>query len=121
MCDLADGFKLCTCDDETLTDPDWVLERRFRHLKPQTRRGRVLMPRYTQKEKQQRKRIIDELNAGNCFDFDYTPAEHDVLTLKASGRIHRFRIENGRWTLDKSNALTGWRAQMCQINNGKVG
>ena len=120
MCDLSDGFRLCTCDGESEAEPDWVLERLDASKRPMARRGRVVMPRYSKHERSQRTRIIEALNEGTCFDFDYAPTVNDVLTLKASGRVFRFRFRKGRWTFDRSNHLTAWRTQMVRLDQGKV-
>lgn len=119
MCDLADGLKLCACDED-LADPDWVLERRDESLMANARRGRALIPRYSVSEKACLERVLERLEAG-CFDFPYRKTEGDVLHLRGDARVYRFRVEHGRWVLDRSNSLAGWRTQMVEALRGRRG
>ena len=119
MCDLAEGLKLCTCEGETLDDPDWVLERRDDSIPPDHRRGRALIPRYTDAEQSCLALVIAKLDDGSCFDFDYTPRDGDVLILRHETKRYRFRFAGQAWELDDSTSLTGWRAQMVREKTGR--
>ena len=118
MCDLKDGFKLCTCDDGPVAEPDWFLRRRDTSRPELHRRGRAMVPRFTAAEQELQTRIIAALDDGSCFDFPYTPVEHDVLSLRVAERQFRFRFSQGTWQIDRSTSLTGWRSQMVEQNQG---
>ena len=120
MCTLADDFLLCACDEAELTDPDWILERRDADRPLQHRRGRAMMPRFSAEEQTMQSVAVAGLARG-CFDFDYTPADGDVLRLRLAGRWYRFRFTRDAWEADRSTSLTGWRSQMVAVQRGKLG
>ena len=119
MCQIADDFLLCACDEAQLTDPDWILERLDSHRSRLQRRGKAMMPRYNHQEQSMQAVVLAGLARG-CFDFDYTPTSGDVLKLRLSERWYRFRYEQG-WQVDKSTSLTDWRAQMVPALQGTLG
>lgn len=119
MCELAEGLKLCTCEDGGGAQ-DWVLERRDESLPERHRRGRAMMPKYSDREQECLEKVLAQLNEGACFDFDYAPRRGDVLTLKHQSKRYRFRFEAAGWTLDRSTSLTGWRAQMVRAKTGRL-
>jgi hypothetical protein len=120
MCQLTDDFLLCSCDEENLTDPDWILEHLDDSLELRQRRGRVASQRFNDAERTLQQTVLDGLTRG-CFDFDYTPSANDVLRLRHNERWLRFRYVSGAWSLDDSNSLTGWRSQMVPSQHGKLG
>ena len=119
MCTLTDRILLCACDEDALTDPDWILERRDPSKAEQHRKGKAMAPRFSKTEVDWLEHMTTALQAG-CFDFDYTPCSGDVLTLRRSDRWYRFRFTEQGWTVDRSNALTGWRAQMVRTAHGRL-
>ena len=125
MCDLSKGFKLCTCAGETLEreELDWTLQRKNEQLPLQHRRGKAAMPRFSNEEKALKKEILNFLNHGNCFDFDYNAQEDDFLRLrihKKNNRWAAFRFVKGVWTNDLSTSLSSWRSQLTNFEKGKV-
>lgn len=76
-----------------------------------------MRPKYTSSAEA----VAEALNARDCFDFEYTPLEGDVLTLSqpGGGRPLRFRYTDA-WALDYSTSLTGWRSQMVALNRGCI-
>lgn len=118
MCQIADDFLLCSCNETELTDPDWILERRDPDRQQQHLRGRAMMPRFNNEEQSMQAVVIAGLARG-CFDFDYTPTSGDVLRLRLAERWYRFRYDSG-WKVDRSTSLTGWRTQMVPLQQGKV-
>lgn len=116
MCDLRDGFRLCTCAPDEA--PGWWLERRDPSRPLRHRRGRAMRPRYGDSAAQ----ICAQLNARPCFDFDFEPQLDDVLILRQPEGQQRLRFRFGRagWALDESTSLTGWRAQMVPLQRGCV-
>jgi hypothetical protein len=121
MCDLDKGFKLCTCDGESLKDPDWILERRDQSIPEKRLRGRVARRVFSDDEKSAQRLVIDELNNGACFDFPYEASEGDVFIIKFKDKQLRFRRHDGAWGIDKSNGLTPWRSQMVEEGRGTLG
>lgn len=121
MCELANDLKLCTCDAETLSDPDWVLERKDGSIAPEHLRGRALTPRFSDEEKLCIDALRAALDDSECFDFEFEAREGDVLSLRTSGHKFRFRHSGVSWLLDESTGLTGWRAQMVEERRGTFG
>lgn len=127
VCEFAGQLKLCSCEGESLSDPDWVLELRDATLPERPRRGRALMPRFSDDEQACIDALLARLDGGGAFDFDYRPSEGDVLRLRVrlvSGadqrRNVRFRFLEGRWTHDLSIFVAGWRAQMSERDRGTI-
>lgn len=120
MCDLRDGFKLCTCDEDAKSF-DWELQRRDSARPLQAKRGRAVMPRFSSAQQQTQQLILDRLAAGTAFDFEFSPLPEDVLVLKLPGKVYRFRYERGGWQIDLSTSLAGWREQMVRLDRGCLG
>ena len=80
MCDIIDGFKLCTCKDKVdKSKPHWILERLIKKeniIRDDVLIG-ILSPYYIDNIET----ILNELNNGNPFDFEYSPKENDMLKL----------------------------------------
>lgn len=77
-----------------------------------------MIPRYTAAEQSCLAQVIAKLDDGSCFDFDYIPRDGDVLILRHESKRYRFRF-TGRWKVDESTSLTGWRAQMVREKTGR--
>ncbi len=127
MCRLSERIVLCSCDGETLADPDWILERQDLSIPVSHRRGRAMMPRFNADEQSCIDAIRVALDAGEAFDFEYSPQEGDVLRLggvlvdgAAQRRNVRFRVVKGRWQHDRSTGLAGWRVQMVEQRRGEL-
>ncbi|OJJ17901.1 hypothetical protein BKI52_29010 [marine bacterium AO1-C] len=127
MCNIQDGFKLCTCDEKLATsDIGWVLKRTNADLPLHHRKGRAVMPRYNQQEKDLQALILENLNQYNCFDFDYTPHENDYVRIraKASNRTESqwfaYRFQRNRWVVDQSDSLAAWKTQLEAYKNGII-
>lgn len=121
MCDLRADFRLCSCDGETLQDPDWVLERLDSQLPLQHRRGRAALARFSDAEHDLIALALLRLNGQAAFDFAFDPQWGDVLKLRVGPkRWLRFRFV-ADWVVDTSNGLTGWRSQMVGLDDGRYG
>ena len=86
MCNIKQGFKLCTCSDVDTEGTHWKLLR-FVDSTPSIVVGR---PNFAYFEKLDDYRFIDdELNARNCFDFDFQPRSHDrlIFRIKKGGEL----------------------------------
>lgn len=77
MCDIKEGFKLCTCDEVDEKSTHWKL------LRQGEKRSFVIgEPRIDHYEELlDYHQINTELNQRNCFDFDYMPLPGDRLIL----------------------------------------
>jgi hypothetical protein len=130
MCNIKDGFKLCTCAT-TATPPSsigWELRRTNPHLPLQHRKGKTAMIRYNTSEQALQTLILDNLNQSNCFDFDYTPQDNDYLRIKGqttqsdTAKWFRYRY-NGKkqaWQIDTTSSLAAWKTQLEALEQGKV-
>jgi len=121
MCEPGPQLKLCTCDGETLENPDWVLSRLDPSIPPEHRKGKVMRRPYDADEQTIILQIITELDSATSVDFDYTPQANDVLSLKLRDDRYRFRFVDDHWTHDRSTSLTPWRSQMRQHLAGEYG
>lgn len=52
--------------------------------------------------------LLAEINARNCFDFDYIPLEGDNLTIRRSDSWHFFSylFRNGQWQMGMYNCFS---------------
>lgn len=77
MCDIRKGFKLCTCNEVDESSSHWKLLRLGEeiHIIIGTP---VFDTEYTLLNYDF---IESDLNARNCFDFDYTPQNDDRLMI----------------------------------------
>ncbi|MCB9679625.1 MAG: TIGR02996 domain-containing protein [Alphaproteobacteria bacterium] len=121
MCDVTEGFKLCTCDPDTLVEADWALQRHDRGRPVHTRRGRAARASWTERDHLQIDAVLAALDAGTAFDFDYTAEVGDVLVLRDVGStVLRFRRGTERWHHDTSNSFAAWRSQMVTTRTGRL-
>lgn len=116
MCDLSQGFKLCSCEGDQLAAPEigWVLRRRDEHKKISSIRGKPFIYQMKLSEKQLKSSTLQELNKRNCFDFDYQAQEDDFLKIKAGENNFwmAFRYQKGLWQEDDSTQFNTWRQQL---------
>lgn len=104
MCQQNDKLLLCTCldnDEEPTKLPlKWVLERYLGERKS-NRIGKIIRP-FDSINGLAIDDIINQLNNGNCFDFEYTPVERDCLHINnleehPNYRYMKFIFLNGKW------------------------
>ena len=127
MCDLNDGFKLCSCEDvETLKKEEicWELKRINPEKTLYHKRGRAAVPHFSSKDNEVIEKIVKELNYRNCFDFDFEAQENDYLRLKVNidnkEKWFAFRFMDKEWNLDKSTSLASWKTQLIAFKDGKL-
>jgi len=124
MCDLSQGFKLCSCDADKLATSEigWVLKRRDQHKNVPTIKGKPFVYQMNLNEKQLKANTVQQLNQRNCFDFDYKPQEDDFLNIKAGENNFwmTFRYQNGRWHEDTSTKFSSWRQQLGRLQEGII-
>jgi len=124
MCDITDGFKLCTCTDQEqqeLGDLCWVLQRRKASIVPKCDVvGSIVFPEYSKQEEDMITLVLQNLNQRNCFDFRYRPLESDVLTIIIQEDAYRFRFLDKCWHFDESTGFEAWREQMVFKKKGII-
>ncbi len=127
MCEPESSFRFCTCaDGAELAPPMWLLERRDVSLDEQHRRGRVALPKWSKETLATRESLLEALREGSCFDFEYEPADGDVLSvwIGSDPQPLRFRyltsLGSAGWTIDSSSGLTHWRSQMVEVRSGPL-
>lgn len=131
MCNIKDGFRLCTCAIEESTPTadaiGWELKRVNLNLPLHHRKGKAVIPRYNTSEQSLQTLILDNLNKGNCFDFDYSPQANDYLKVKGSTAHNNakwFRYcysdKKQQWQIDTSDSLAAWKTQLESLNQGKI-
>lgn len=125
MCNIKDGFKLCTCDNNLpAEDASWILRRSNPNLPLHHRKGRAAIPRYNGDEKELQNLILRNLNTGNSFDFDYTPQENDYVKIKGTNtsqsKWYGYRYQSNQWHIDTSDSLAGWKTQLEDYGEGKI-
>jgi hypothetical protein len=106
MCAPSENFKLCTCadDPEKLETAEftWKLYSYPDKTKKPRRYlvGKIALPIEKQTVHLDAATIAKQMNAGNCFDFDYVPGEFDTLyirSVKDSHHIIHLRFNDGKW------------------------
>lgn len=127
MCDIKDGFKLCTCEEKLhIQEIGWVLKRTNDTLPLAYRKGRAVIPRYNANEKELQTLILNNLNSRNSFDFDYTPHDNDLITIKARAndksecQWYAYRFQRNKWNIDTSDSLAAWKTQLEKFKEGIV-
>lgn len=121
MCDLQNGFKLCACDEKKLEQKDigWGLQRVAPNRTITYRKGRAAVQKFNIKEEDLRNKIMQELNAQNCFDFEFEPQENDRLQIRyKENNWFAYRYQKGQWQKDNSTSLDGWRSLLENHKNG---
>lgn len=126
MCNIKDGFKLCTCSSSAAIG--WELKRANPHLPLKHRRGKTVMTRYNASEQALQTLILDNLNQGNCFDFDYTPQDNDYLRIKGQAansdapKWYRYRYQSKKqqWQIDTTSSLAAWKTQLEGLEKGEI-
>lgn len=124
MCDLSQGFKLCSCDGDQLSPDEigWVLKRRDRNKKIIKIMGKPFIYQMNLNERQIKTNTAQELNARNCFDFEYIPQEDDFLQIKGGDNNFwmAFRYQKGHWQEDTSTKFNTWRQQLEKYKEGII-
>lgn len=118
MCRPTDRITLCSCE----TDPDlsgnhWMLNR-FRKGKNEIVIGETLVPDYPDPEIRRRnvRFLTDQINQGNCFDFEVEFQEKDQLVLSFTDEeayqdevLYVFEFRTGEWkSIDTDKLSIRW-------------
>lgn len=106
MCDVSDGFKLCTCDG--LTRPDWELARLRTDMNV---RGKLAARLPFADRARLNKEIPPLLDRRETWDFtDYQPEEGDRLSLFCFGpEALDFRFDGKHWKPGRADFSVRYR------------
>lgn len=103
MCDISEGFKLCTCStDKELSDnkPYWILSRKVPrkkdqygdHIVGELSHNFVYAPKV-------RELIVKELRSRNCFDQDFNLKQTDKLDIVTEHETYSFELRRNGWQI----------------------
>lgn len=132
MCNFADGFKLCTCAalEEKLQKPSSRKSRTRKRSKAASEQGlyhwtlrrvvsendviaigRFILPAKSLEHGLDADWVELNLNCGDCFDFPYSPQEHDWLRIYPAdeslhGKYLSFIYREGRWIQDFHDGIS---------------
>ena len=95
MCNIIGEFKLCTCGKKIdKSKPYWVIERL---LVDENEIYPVFIGIHAGEYLKNIDSILDKLNNGNPFDFEYNPESNDILELNFEEAVFNLIYRNGRW------------------------
>lgn len=122
MCNLDDGFILCTCagkKGKSKAAFTWSLFRPRKHDTHVFVIGETGAPFFTSKGKLLVDKVQDQLNARNCFDFAYQPEDGDtlVITSSESGIEYGFTYHNNEW---EYSTMPFEGRTLLEIEKGKI-
>ena len=109
MCTTNEGFKFCTCDDISQSEYVWWLTR-YLGNDENGPVGSIVPPAHDLGQGLTTGRILQLLNEGKAFDFNYRPVERDSLCIRHSlgggyGYMS-FLYEGGKWIEGMNPAFT---------------
>ncbi len=103
MCTSEKNLKLCSCaklkakpnhqhlskkakkkqilENYTTTEPIWSLHQ-YVETVDSGMMGRIMMPSNSLDKELTKEFVLEQLNKGNCFDFEYVPKEKDWLKIE---------------------------------------
>ncbi len=147
MCEITKNFILCSCSTDEKVEVEhnknsrrykkqiekkyprriaWTLDR-YEGTYNSEMDGMMITPSDKLDELFTAEYVRSELNARNCFDFDYVPNEGDYLTFRfnfskkeARGREFHYMpyiYKEGNWTVD---FYCGFSAKLAEINKGRL-
>ena len=149
MCEVHDGFKFCTCTvaatgesgaatgepgaanataaaatgepGAKLPDYQWYLTR-FIAIEDTGIMGSIVAPSRDLGKGLTREKVLDVLNSGKGFDFEYSPSEQDSLRISRSAKNEyaymSFLYQDGQWIEGMHPTFT---TKSETISSGKIG
>ena len=103
MCDLSNGFRLCTCAADQPFN--WVVERLPEGV---TFRGICALDDQLTEDQELTRLFLEEgLQQSDCFDVDYRPAAGDRLTFLLGNDKICFLFYANRWNLEATDQYDG--------------
>ncbi len=122
MCELTRKLRLCTCGEIIDADSNWTIKKFTGQDWMDIETGRCLLPDYSKKELLNAQSIQDQLNSSNCFDFDYTPDDKDVLNIKLKYKNYtlkyEFEYQSTKWVF--VNSISDHLNKDLEIFKGKL-
>ena len=95
MCNIIGEFKLCTCSKKIdKSKPYWVIERL---IKDENKISEIYIGMHGGEYLKNIDSILDKLNNGNPFDFEYNPENNDILELNFEEVVFNLIYRNDRW------------------------
>ena len=123
MCNVNDGFKLCTCNNIEMDDAGWVLERNNPSLPEIHTCGSAIEMILDTDEVKVKHWILQELNKRNCFDFNLKPKARDLLSIcinqERSIWVY-YRYKNKSWQEDDGYPFADWKQKLEAFKHGIV-
>lgn len=117
MCEFKNSFKLCTCISKLDTSkPYWTLERCKKNLKDMEI---VHIGMFPPDYHWNMIHILDSLNEGDPFDFDYKPKQRDTLTLEFIKDTFHLVYTNGKWR-DFYEYISLDPTDLAHVNSGEI-
>ena len=94
MCKIGE-FKLCTCSGQIdKSKPHWILEKLSVNKNEITY---LIIGMFREEYIMNMGFVIDKLNDGNPFDFEYKPRQKDILTLNFDDVAFTLIYTKGKW------------------------
>ncbi len=139
MCENAAKITFCTCEVKQEVNHNknsrrsskkraknevksyrWSLHK-VTGLSEQTMDGLLMEPDNEFNQELTAENILKEMNARDCFDFDYEPSEGDSFEIfennGGSGKFISFIFEKSSWNIGSPNPFTH---QVAKFNSGNV-
>lgn len=122
MCDFSQGFRLCTCSDETALHKENYHWRLYRYIGKQTKRivGKYRPPMHDIGAGLSGNFVLLQLHeTPSCFDFEYQAQEGDNLVLYDRKNMRRleFIFRNNSWEETYYAPFKHIKEQLCE---GKI-
>lgn len=110
MCDFTQDIKFCTCENLLGGGSHfsiWTLKRYINQDWISLERGRCNTTTYENSEQANAELIWLHLNTQDCFDFNYRPANGDVLNIQTAANTdetvkYEFIFTDNQWQLAES-------------------
>jgi hypothetical protein len=133
MCKDNQVFKLCTCvplkgltknarrarrkqaKALPIQDTTWLLQRFVQNIDANVR-GMPAMPATQLNQELTNTYVVSQLNARNCFDFDYLPSQGDSLTLQNKSGAMSFIYGEQGWAIDDYDPFFTKLSEIAQGN-----
>ena len=109
MCNIQQGFKLCTCRDISEEEADWIL------LKSDHSDMHYVIGSITDEYRNyllDHRWIEHRLNSGESFDFKYEPSDYDRLVIRTNNGKNEelcFIYQADRWVMQELYSNEGYR------------
>ena len=129
MCDITDGFKLCTCTDQEqqeLGDLYWVLQRRKASIVPKCDVvGSIVFPEYSKQEEDMITLVLQNLNQRNLQEY---VTQTDISTLTGQQQQNTtdiLSVQTAVYNIEldyvTTSMLNGYASESWVLSNAALG